>query len=142
MNIGIDAKRIFFNNSGLGNYSRRFYGALVQDTTDDSFYLYTPRKVQENNPYLKVVEEKNSLVIEPEKHWHRIMSGSLWRSRLINGQLRKDKIEIYYGLSNEIPFGINGTKAKSVVIIHDLIFLRYPELYPSIDAFFYRKKTR
>jgi len=142
MNIGIDAKRIFFNHSGLGNYGRRFYQALSQGNDSDSFYLYTPRKIADNNPYLNVVGESNSLVIEPEKSWQRIMSGSLWRSSLINEQLRKDEIEIYYGLSNEIPFGIKRTKARSVAIIHDLIFLRYPELYPSFDVFFYKKKTR
>ncbi len=66
----------------------------------------------------------------------------MWRSRLINSQLEKDKINIYYGLSNEIPFGIKKLNLAKVVIIHDLIFLRYPELYPWIDVLFYKKKTK
>ena len=66
----------------------------------------------------------------------------MWRSWLINKDLKRDKIDIFHGLSNEIPFGIKKSGVKSVVTIHDLIFLRYPELYPAIDRFFYQKKFR
>lgn len=141
MNIGIDAKRIFFNNSGLGNYSRRFYHALAKRSSGDSFYLYTPRPVTEDNPYLQEINPERSHIIYPSKPWHKAMGGSLWRSGLITKQLRNDEIDVYYGLSNEIPFGIKKSRAIKVVIIHDLIFLRYPELYPAFDRIFYKKKT-
>jgi glycosyltransferase involved in cell wall biosynthesis len=142
MNIGLDAKRIFFNNSGLGNYGRRFYRALAKNPGNDHFFLYSPRPVPANNPYLKDVDTANSLIISPDKPCHKMLGGSPWRSGLINGRLREDHIGIYYGLSNEIPFGGKNSGIVKVVIIHDLIFLRYPQLYPSIDAFFYKLKTR
>jgi len=141
MNIGIDAKRIFFNNSGLGNYGRRFYHALSSGSAGDSFYLYTPRNVPTDNPYLEDVIRDRGILTNPSKTIHKIMGGSLWRSALITGQLEKDNIDIFYGLSNEIPFGIKKISTTSVAIIHDLIFLRYPELYPYIDVVFYKKKT-
>jgi len=141
MNIGLDAKRIFFNNSGLGNYGRRFYKALARKSPGDSFYLYTPKTITENNPYLKEIYSDNSIIINPEKPWHKMLGGTFWRSGLINKQLQKDKIDIYYGSSNEIPFGISKINTTRVVIIHDLIFLRYPEFYPAFDVFFYKKKT-
>jgi glycosyltransferase involved in cell wall biosynthesis len=40
-------------------------------------------------------------------------------------------------MSNEVPFGIKKTGIKTVVTIHDLIFLKYPELYPLIDRSIY-----
>ena len=141
MNIGIDAKRIFFNNSGLGNYGRRFYKALAKKSSGDSFYLYSPKVISEDNPYLEEIHSDKNVITSPEKPWHSMLGGTFWRSRLINKQLQKDKIDIYYGLSNEIPFGIHKIKTTSVVVIHDLIFLRYPELYPAFDVFFYKKKT-
>jgi glycosyltransferase involved in cell wall biosynthesis len=70
-----------------------------------------------------------------------MFGGTFWRSGLMTGQLQRDKIGMYYGLSNEIPFGIRKINIAKVVVIHDLIFLRYPELYPAIDVFFYKKKT-
>ena len=37
------------------------------------------------------------------------------------------KIDIYHGLTHELPLGIEKTSIKTVVTIHDLIFMRYPE---------------
>jgi glycosyltransferase involved in cell wall biosynthesis len=142
MNIGLDAKRIFFNNSGLGNYGRRFYRALSKNPGEDHFFLYSPKPVPGDNPYLKEVDPLNSEIVSPERPCHRMLGGSPWRSGLINGRLRKNHIGIYYGLSNEVPFGSINSGIVKVVIIHDLIFLRYPQLYPAIDAFFYKLKTR
>jgi glycosyltransferase involved in cell wall biosynthesis len=142
MNIGLDAKRIFFNNSGLGNYGRRFYHALEKAPGDDRFYLFTPKPVPADNPYLQEVNHSNSFITGPEKPWLKMMGGAPWRSRLIHARLKKEQIGIFYGLSNEIPFGKSHSGIVSAVIIHDLIFLRYPQLYPKFDAFFYKVKTR
>jgi len=142
MNIGLDAKRIFFNTSGLGNYGRRFYRALAKNQGDDHFFLYSPKPVPAENPYLNEIDSTNSVIVSPDNPFHKILGGSPWRSGLINARLKKDQIGIYYGLSNEIPYGSKKSGTVKVVIIHDLIFLRYPELYPAIDAFFYKQKTR
>jgi glycosyltransferase involved in cell wall biosynthesis len=142
MNIGLDAKRIFFNKSGLGNYGRRFYRALAKNLAGDHFFLYSPKPVPADNPYLKEIDPYNSEIVSPDMPWQKMLGGSPWRSGLINTQLRKDQIGIYYGLSNEIPFGSKNSGMIKVVIIHDLIFLRYPQLYPAIDVFFYKRKTR
>jgi glycosyltransferase involved in cell wall biosynthesis len=142
MNIGIDAKRIFFNNSGLGNYGRRFYHALAKRSAGDKFYLFAPKAVPTGNAYLDEMISDKSTIITPDRPLYKIMGGAFWRSGLINKQLQKDKIDIYYGLSNEIPFGTRKINTAMVVVIHDLIFLRYPELYPAIDVFFYKKKTK
>ena len=142
MNIGLDAKRIFFNNSGLGNYGRRFYRGLAKNPDGNHFFLYSPKPVTADNPYLKEIDPHNSEIVSPEKPLHKMLGGSPWRSGLINARLKIDHIGIYYGLSNEIPFGNKNSDITKVVIIHDLIFLRYPQLYPAIDAFFYKLKTR
>ena len=142
MNIGLDAKRIFFNHSGLGNYSRRFYRALASNLKDDSFFLYSPRKISPDNPYFTEVIHENSMIKSPAGKIAGLFGGSVWRSGLVAGQLSSDSIDIYYGLSNEIPFGTRNSGTIKIVIIHDLIFLRYPALYPAIDRAFYKKKTR
>jgi glycosyltransferase involved in cell wall biosynthesis len=41
-----------------------------------------------------------------------------------------------------LPYGIHRSSTKSIVTIHDLIFLEHPELYKSIDRFFYKKKVQ
>ncbi|HSU49357.1 MAG TPA: glycosyltransferase family 1 protein, partial [Segetibacter sp.] len=56
--------------------------------------------------------------------------------------LISNKIDLYHGLSNEIPIGIEKTGVRSVVTIHDLIFERNPTQYNRIDVLIYRQKFR
>lgn len=134
MRIGFDAKRAFNNNTGLGNYSRFVIEALLQYAPDNDYFLYSP-KVSESNKFYQSVKAKSEIKNPKTKN-------PLWRSWLINNDLQKDKIDIFHGLSNEIPFGIGKTNVKSIVTIHDLIFLRYPKLYPAIDRWIYNQKFK
>jgi glycosyltransferase involved in cell wall biosynthesis len=70
------------------------------------------------------------------------MLKSYWRSFLLSKRLVKDGIDIYHGLSNELPYNLQKTNVKSVVTIHDLIFMRYPEWYNPIDRQIYTYKFR
>lgn len=131
MRIGFDAKRAFNNYTGLGNYSRFVIEALLEYAPQYEYLAYTPKPPRDNN----------GLKLSP-KLPTTLVGGGLWRSWLINNDLKKDNVNIFHGLSNEIPFGIKKSGVKSVVTIHDLIFVRYPELYPAIDRFFYQQKFR
>jgi glycosyltransferase involved in cell wall biosynthesis len=135
MRIGFDAKRAFFNYSGLGNYSRNTIQSLRKYYPEDEYFLYTPHKSA--SPLL--IDIPDSQVIYPRGPASVIPS--IWRSFLLPGRLRSDMIDLYHGLSNELPFGIHKYGIKSVVTIHDLIFLRYPEWYNRTDRIIYRRKT-
>ncbi|MBR6016355.1 MAG: glycosyltransferase family 4 protein [Prevotella sp.] len=60
-----------------------------------------------------------------------------WRIRGIVGDLRRDGVQLYHGLSGELPIGIRKSGIRSIVSIHDLIFLRHPEFYHWIDTKIY-----
>ncbi len=106
--------------------------ALLKYAPQHEYLAYTPKPPRDNKAGLKLSPK---LPTSP-------IGGGLWRSWLINNDLKKDNVDIFHGLSNEIPFGIRKSGVKSVVTIHDLIFVRYPELYPVIDRFFYQQKFR
>jgi glycosyltransferase involved in cell wall biosynthesis len=57
---------------------------------------------------------------------------SLWRLYFVSNKIKKQNLAIYHGLSGEIPLGLPN-RIKKVVTIHDLIFIRYPNLYSSFD---------
>ena len=42
MRIGFDAKRAFFNKSGLGSYSRNLIQGLAEKYPENEYVLYTP----------------------------------------------------------------------------------------------------
>lgn len=135
MQIAFDAKRAFNNQSGLGNYSRNLLNALFKYYPENKYLLYTPRKKGEIfNPVNACCEVKL-----PYRTVDKAFP-SYWRSFSVINDLKKDQPDLYHGLSHEIPFGIEKTKIKSVVTIHDLIFFRYPELYKWADRFIYKKK--
>jgi glycosyltransferase involved in cell wall biosynthesis len=67
---------------------------------------------------------------------------SYWRSFRLSHRLAADTVDIYHGLSNEIPYGIHRSMIRSVITIHDLIFLERPELYKPADRYLYTKKVQ
>jgi glycosyltransferase involved in cell wall biosynthesis len=56
--------------------------------------------------------------------------------------LVRDGVEVFHGLSGELPVGLRKAGIRSVVTIHDLIFMRHPEYYSWIDARLYSWKFR
>lgn len=136
MKIGFDAKRAFLNTSGLGNYSRNILRALHSYYSNNKYVLFTPEIKSELFP-----DHKKFDVISPDSPVSKIFK-SFWRSFSVSGQLQKHEIDIFHGLSNELPGGIHRTSVPSVVTIHDLIFLRFPQFYKTIDRNIYYKKTK
>ena len=138
MRIGFDAKRAFYNSTGLGNYSRDSIRILSLLYAENDYFLYTP-KAKENKQISFLKNKKNILVRTPSSFVGNLFK-KYWRNKNIIKDLVQDEIDIYHGLSHEIPLGIEKTNIKSVVTIHDLIFIRYPHLFSSIDRKIYHKK--
>jgi glycosyltransferase involved in cell wall biosynthesis len=137
MNLGFDAKRAFHNNTGLGNYSRTLISGLAQYYPGHEYFMFNPQPAKQfSKPDFSNVYEKL-----PEEFLSKNFP-SVWRSNWIKGDLIHNQIDLYHGLSNEIPYSIKKTKIPSVVTIHDLIFERYPAQYNRIDIEIYRKKYK
>ena len=130
MRIAFDAKRIFNNQTGLGNYSRTLLDNLYRFFPTEDYLLYTPRLSSESNKYASQFKT----VTANTRFTH------IWRSYSIRKDLERDGIDLYHGLSNEIPFWLKNTKA--VVTIHDVIFKVSPNTYPQLDRWMYEEKTR
>lgn len=140
MKIAFDAKRIFFNYSGLGNYSRNTLEILTSKNKELEFLLYTPKTRLHQD--LKFMELYANIQVKTPTTLLSKLFNFLWRIHFINNQLEKDQVDIYHGLSNELPFGLKNKKIKSVVTIHDLIFLRYPFQYKLVDRIIYNIKSK
>jgi glycosyltransferase involved in cell wall biosynthesis len=128
MRIGFDGKRFFHNNTGLGNYSRSLVKVLSDNFPENDYLLYNPKKSNKYN-----LENYNNSVIEvlPTSSFTKKLS-SLWRLYFVSKDIKKNKVELFHGLSGEIPLGLP-KNIKKVVTIHDLIFVRYPNLYSFFD---------
>ncbi len=136
MKIGYEAKRIYHNASGLGNYGRNLLRALATYYPQNEYHLYNPKPGRiPFGEFLKPVREQNPAIGNP-------LYGNIWRQRFLSDRASKDGVEIFHGLSQELPLGLHKKGIKSVVTVHDLIFIRYPQLYKYIDRKVYTKKLR
>ena len=132
MRIGYDAKRAFCNHRGLGNYSRETIRIVASHFPDAQLDLFTPKidsSIQFDCP-------QNATIIQPKS----AVLHSLWRTFGITKEAEKQHLDLYHGLSHELPYGIEKTKIPTLVTMHDLIFVRHPELYPFIDRKLYETK--
>jgi glycosyltransferase involved in cell wall biosynthesis len=134
MKLGFDAKRIFYNHTGLGNYSRGIIENLHQFYENCDIHLFTPT--------LKTNLETNAFQEKLTIHTASIKPFWYWRTFKMVKDLEKQDIDIYHGLTHELPKGIHKSKIKSVLTVHDLIFKIYPQQYKFIDRKIYDWKLK
>ncbi|OAV67647.1 D-inositol-3-phosphate glycosyltransferase [Bacteroidales bacterium Barb6XT] len=137
MRIGFDAKRAVQNNTGLGNYSRYLIEILSEYYPANDYFLFAPKK-RENSRLQTILSSPNTSFVFPSGGGKLLPS--LWRFSGVKKDMERNRIDLYHGLSNELPAGIARTGVKTVVTIHDLIFLRCPEYYRATDRAIYRWK--
>lgn len=64
------------------------------------------------------------------------------KSGLSRSFMRVPDCDIYHGLSGELPFTIGRSHARSVVTMHDAIFVRYPQLYSPTYRWLFTQKVK
>jgi glycosyltransferase involved in cell wall biosynthesis len=141
MNIAFDAKRAFTNNTGLGNYARTLIQGLITYKFKENYFLFSPRQTQSD--FLDFLHKRENVkIISPPSTFPSVFH-STWRSFVVPNSYRKFDLDIFHGLSNELPLEFcKNKKTKKVVTIHDLIFVRYPKLYSPVDARIYATKVK
>ncbi|MEL6635506.1 MAG: glycosyltransferase family 1 protein [Bacteroidota bacterium] len=134
LRLGYDAKRLFHNFTGLGNYSRSLLHDLQRYFPEHEYHLYCPRPSQ----------DPRTTSFQRQPPWRVHHSGrqpaAYWRSYGVKRDLREAGIQLFHGLSHEIPRGLRRHGIRSVVTIHDLIFKQHPELFPYVDRQIYEWK--
>ena len=146
--VGLDAKRIVRNGTGLGSYGRTLANDLAGFGELD-LRLYAPDAGRDDLRD-QVPERDNLHFVYPHSTFHiphstfhiphSALYKSYWRSRGIVRQLQADGVQVFHGLSGELPVGIRKAGIRTVVTVHDLIFMRHPEYYNWIDVQIYKRK--
>lgn len=123
MRIVYDGKKAVKNLTGIGNYSRRCINGMAETSHADVIVL-SPKQQDENA--VGQIDEETSYVF-PHGFWTPFYE--LWRNCWVWKVVKLLQADIFHGLSNEIPFGMHRAHCKTIVTIHDLIFLHYPQTY-------------
>lgn len=121
LRLGFDAKRVFTNFTGLGNYSRTLLRNLSYYYPDFAYFLYTPAIIRNSETKLFLNSPLFSV------HHPTQLERSFWRSYLLKRITRRHKIDLFHGLANELPPALVNSSCCKVVTIHDLAYQRHPE---------------
>lgn len=132
--LAYDAKRLFNNFTGLGNYSRTLVKNLHAYFPQHQYHLFTPKVVK--NSDTEYFLDHPSFTIHTPDRWN-----PFWRSFGMADQINEIKPDIYHGLSHELPFGIN-SEIKKVVTFHDLIYEKFPNQFNAWDRKMYQWKYK
>ena len=128
MTIGYDAKSIVDDIAGIGNYARTLVndiGRVVPAGT--TLNLYAPDRG--NGALRRLVTENSHMRFVYQGGYNGRLAQALWRMRGVVKDLVRDGVKLYHGLSGELPIGIREAGIRTVVTIHDLVFMRHPEYY-------------
>jgi len=140
MKIGFDAKRFFNNFTGLGNYSRFIIDSLSEHLPENHYWLYSP-KIKDHPELSSIVARSNINVVTPPSLYNFFRASSLWRTWGLSSDPSVKSLDLYHGLSQELPLSLPRT-IKKIVTVHDLIFIRSPELYNPVDVTIYKAKVK
>lgn len=150
MKIGFDAKRAAQNRTGLGNYSRFVIRILSEQKSSDNYHLYMPSAGRV--PFLGEIPTLSELSLHFPPHGLWSKFSSLWRVWGMTKNIEKDGMQIFHGLSNELPLNIGSpeererklgdNRCRYIVTLHDLIFRHTPQYYHWIDRKIYDFKFR
>ncbi|MBK9735132.1 MAG: glycosyltransferase family 4 protein [Saprospiraceae bacterium] len=132
--IAFDAKRLFNNFTGLGNYSRTLLRNLQNCFPENEYHLFTP-KIIKNEETIYFLNTEKFIIHTPK------IRNPLWR---IFGMAKAVNVllpHVFHGLSHEIPFGLD-KRIKTTVTFHDLIYEKFPAQFNFLDRTMYKWKYR
>ena len=137
MNIGYDGKRAYQNKTGLGNYIRSLIAILTQHYPQHNYTLFAPKQTT----LFDASAFKNVHTVFPETFTGKQFPG-WWRRRGVVKAIAGSDVDIYHGVSNELPVHIERTGVKTVVTVHDIIFERFPKTYHFDERYVHRHKIK
>lgn len=135
--IGFDAKLANSTPEGKGHYGRFIIDAVAAACPKRSYVrMYTPKRMP-NAEYDKLELRPNVESMEPDGSVWRWLA-PLWRLIGVSRDANKGRVELYHGLANTLPYGLEHYNIRSIVTIHDLRFMRNAEQQNPLKTLYYK----
>jgi glycosyltransferase involved in cell wall biosynthesis len=143
--VGFESKRLFENLTGFGAYSRTLLLDLSNYYPNNRYFLFAhkshtqlSKEATVSFPDIQKILDHIAVaaIYPPEK---KLLYWKLFGS---NQKLKSNNIDIYHGLTNQLPRSIRGRGIPKLLTIHDLIYRRYSEYFPGEDLEAYDRRLR
>lgn len=123
--IGFDAKRLLNNFTGFGNYSRTLIADMVTYHPEHEYLLFTP-DITDTIETRRLFESPSIKVVSPPRH-----RKFFWRSFGMRIDLNRCPINLFHGLTQEIPRAVTSVRIPKIVTICDVVYKHFPHSYPA-----------
>jgi glycosyltransferase involved in cell wall biosynthesis len=124
MRIGIDARLVYYNPAGIGEYIVQLVNALAKVRTDEEFILLQSRKDSKN-------------ILKNNGFYRKDLwtpSHNRFEQPALSFEISRLGLDLLHSPDFIPPFRRN---CKSVITIHDLAFLLYPHFLTKESARYY-----
>lgn len=130
--IAINAALAHANPSGLGVYTCEILQEFLRAKSPFEFFAYTSSSLLlDSFPHNTI---RVSHLTSPDRGFPGNSLRVLWQQTVLRRDLRKQQASLLY---SPVPEGILCPHLKQVITIHDLLPIKYPELYPRQKYQFY-----
>jgi glycosyltransferase involved in cell wall biosynthesis len=136
LTIAYDAKRLFHNQTGLGNYSRTLLEGLIRTFPENRYLLASP--LPDKHPWNEIFFNPPCELVSPSAG----TPGWFWRAFTMMQSLKTEKIQLFHGLSGELPRIAGKKNFPFVLTVHDLLFEEFPEDYSYFDRNIHNLKLK
>src|SRR5258708_7911804 len=125
MKIGINSRIIQNVNTGIPYFVRGLYQYLQDNDKKDTFFFFQ-------------TENKNVIgTTKTIRTWNNLLGVFLFDNFLVSKLLKQERIDIFHGPANILPF-FKRKNTKYVVTIHDLSSLIFKEHHSALFNIYYK----
>ncbi|OGC07812.1 hypothetical protein A2230_00425 [candidate division WOR-1 bacterium RIFOXYA2_FULL_36_21] len=116
MRIGIDARPLSSQRSGIGRYLYGLINALEEIDKQNEYFLYSHKEFSLPFKNLRWHKRVGS------KFFSKI--GTLYLLLAMPRQIKKDQIDVFWGTQNILPFFL---PCKKILTVHDFVWRFFPK---------------
>lgn len=124
MRLGIDARLVYYHQAGISRYCLQLMRALAEIDKEDQFYVFQSRRDRR-----KLVDQSN---FQARPLW--TPSHHALEQWLLSLELRFTPLDVLHSPDFIPPFRRH---CRSIITIHDLVFLLYPQFLTKGSARYY-----
>ncbi len=134
MRVAIDATSVPANPAGAGVYAIELVQAMMEHDAHDGFAVFTRGAWFDD----AAAGRRNWRVVRVDAASRR--RRMLWEQATLPGELERLGIDVLHSTHHSLP--LRGTRARRVVTVHDVTFLRIPARYPPARRWYMQTITR
>jgi len=126
MRVGIDSRLVFYHQAGIGQYILRLTQALARLDRENQYILFTSRK--DKTPLVEQANFKRQKLWTPSHH--------RFEPAALSVELARFRLDVLHSPDFIPPARL---RAKSVITVHDLAFLLFPDFLTRPSARYYSR---